>query len=68
MVSTVADRPLRHRRPARRPCSIAKAVGGGRVLFAGEHTRTDYPATVHGAYLSGRSSACAVLKSLGKTC
>jgi monoamine oxidase len=25
----------------------------GRIYFAGEHTNSDYPATVHGAYLSG---------------
>eukprot|EP00931_Biecheleriopsis_adriatica_P095959 TRINITY_DN69610_c0_g1_i1.p1 TRINITY_DN69610_c0_g1~~TRINITY_DN69610_c0_g1_i1.p1 ORF type:complete len:200 (-),score=37.09 TRINITY_DN69610_c0_g1_i1:183-734(-) len=30
---------------------------GKRVLFAGEHTRTDYPSTVHGAYLSGQQAA-----------
>ena len=27
------------------------------LFFAGEHTSTDYPATVHGAYLSGQDCA-----------
>lgn len=30
---------------------------GDRVLFAGEATHSDYPATVHGAYLSGQREA-----------
>ena len=30
---------------------------GDRLLFAGEHTSSDHPATVHGAYLSGRRAA-----------
>ena len=30
---------------------------GDRVLFAGEATHSDYPATVHGAYLSGKREA-----------
>jgi lysine-specific histone demethylase 1 len=29
----------------------------GRVYFAGEHTNSNYPATVHGAYLSGVRAA-----------
>lgn len=28
-----------------------------RIFFAGEHTRPDHPATVHGAVLSGRKAA-----------
>lgn len=32
---------------------MAEPVGDGRVLFAGEATIRDYPATVHGAWLSG---------------
>ena len=32
-------------------------MANGRVFFAGEHTRTDYPATTHGAYLSGQKAA-----------
>lgn len=35
-----------------------------RVFFAGEATSSDYPATVHGAYLSGREAAGALLKVL----
>ncbi|CAE7388570.1 PAO4 [Symbiodinium microadriaticum] len=34
----------------------------GRVFFAGEATSSDYPATVHGAYLSGLDAADALLK------
>jgi monoamine oxidase len=33
----------------------------GRLFFAGEHTRRDYPSTVHGAVLSGWAAADAVL-------
>ncbi len=32
-----------------------------RLYFAGEATRTDFPATVHGAYLSGATAANAIL-------
>lgn len=35
---------------------LAKTVAG-RLLFAGEATSEDYPATVHGAYLSGIKAA-----------
>jgi monoamine oxidase len=31
----------------------ALAKPEGRIFFAGEHTNSSYPATVHGAYLSG---------------
>ncbi len=34
----------------------------GRIFFAGEHTNPDYPATVHGAYLSGRRAARDILR------
>lgn len=37
---------------------------GGRIFFAGEATRTDFPSTVHGAFLSGEAAADALLKSL----
>lgn len=48
--------------------NVGKPVGGNRVRFAGEHTSVKYPATAHGAYLSGTSTACAILKELGKSC
>jgi hypothetical protein len=35
------------------------------VHFAGEHTRSDYPATVHGAWLSGAEAAEAVRGQIG---
>jgi monoamine oxidase len=35
------------------------------LLFAGEHTNRDYPATVHGAYLSGQRAADQVLSARG---
>ncbi|MEB3162409.1 MAG: FAD-dependent oxidoreductase [Prochlorothrix sp.] len=35
---------------------------GDRVFFAGEATSVDYPATVHGAYLSGQASADQILR------
>lgn len=35
--------------------SLAATVG--RIFFAGEHTSKKYPATVHGAYLSGQDCA-----------
>ncbi|WP_394691283.1 flavin monoamine oxidase family protein [Hoeflea sp.] len=37
--------------------ALAGADWGGRLLFAGEATREDHPATVHGAYLSGQAAA-----------
>jgi hypothetical protein len=33
---------------------------GGRLFFAGEHTSAQYPATVHGAYLSGLAAGAAI--------
>ena len=38
--------------PVAAPCS-GKEPNAPRVFFAGEHTIRDYPATVHGALLSG---------------
>jgi monoamine oxidase len=35
----------------------------GRVFFAGEATAPDFPATVHGAWLSGQRSARDVIAS-----
>ncbi|MGQ0805350.1 MAG: FAD-dependent oxidoreductase [Actinomycetota bacterium] len=44
--------------------TLAEPVG--RVLFfAGEATSVDYPATVHGAYLSGRRAASEVAEEAG---
>ena len=37
----------------------------GRLFFAGEATHTDYPATVHGAYLSGLAAADALARQAG---
>lgn len=36
----------------------------GRLAWAGEHTSVDYPATVHGALLSGQRAADAIRKSI----
>lgn len=33
------------------------------VLFAGEHTHTNFYSTVHGAYLTGRTAAQTILSS-----
>jgi len=41
---------------------MASRALGGRVYFAGEATVTDYPATVHGALLSGRRAAEEVME------
>lgn len=43
---------------------LAEPVGP-RLWLAGEHTVTDHPATVHGAWLSGRRVASKVLAALG---
>lgn len=47
---------------------VGAPVARGRIRFAGEHTSVKFPATVHGAYISGQEAACAVLKDLKKTC
>lgn len=39
---------------------LAENVGNGRVFFAGEATNKRYPATMHGAYLSGLREAAAI--------
>ena len=36
---------------------LGKAVIQAKIVLAGEYTATDYPATVHGAYLSGERAA-----------
>jgi monoamine oxidase len=37
--------------------TLADTVVDGRVVLAGEYLATDYPATVHGGYLSGQRAA-----------
>lgn len=43
---------------------LAKSVGR-RLFFAGEATHRQYPATVHGAFLSGERAAQAIMESRG---
>jgi monoamine oxidase len=43
---------------------LGKAVIEGRIILAGEYTATDYPATVHGAYMSGQRAANRLLAKL----
>jgi monoamine oxidase len=40
-----------------RDYDLLQASVGGRLFFAGEATSREYPATVHGAWLSGRKAA-----------
>ncbi|KAK7291444.1 hypothetical protein RIF29_06589 [Crotalaria pallida] len=41
---------------------LAESVGDGRVFFAGEATNKLYPATMHGAFLSGMREAANILR------
>ncbi|KAL5557769.1 hypothetical protein UlMin_033980 [Ulmus minor] len=41
---------------------LAETVGDGRVFFAGEATNKQYPATMHGAFLSGMREAANMLR------
>ncbi|KAF8404615.1 hypothetical protein HHK36_009502 [Tetracentron sinense] len=41
---------------------LAESVGDGRVFFAGEATTRRYPATMHGAFLSGMREAANILR------
>ncbi|CAH8321605.1 unnamed protein product [Eruca vesicaria subsp. sativa] len=41
---------------------LAESVGDGRVFFAGEATNKQYPATMHGAFLSGMREAANILR------
>ncbi|HPE12065.1 MAG: FAD-dependent oxidoreductase [Actinobacteria bacterium] len=43
---------------------LGKAVIEGRIILGGEYTATDYPATVHGAYMSGQRAANRLLAKL----
>ena len=45
--------------------TIADIVVGGGLVFAGEHASTTHPATVQGAYLSGRHAATVLLDDYG---
>lgn len=52
-----------HLPPGAEPGDRARLAGadwGGRLQFAGEACATDFPATVHGALLSGRAAAAAL--------
>jgi monoamine oxidase len=44
--------------------ALAEALPGG-VYFAGEAASVDYPATAHGALLSGREAARRILRDIG---
>ncbi|KAF7112859.1 hypothetical protein RHSIM_RhsimUnG0185600 [Rhododendron simsii] len=44
---------------------LAESVGDGRVFFAGEATMRRYPATMHGAFLSGLREAANMARSTG---
>ncbi|XP_045792774.1 lysine-specific histone demethylase 1 homolog 1 [Trifolium pratense] len=41
---------------------LSETVGDGRVFFAGEATSKQYPATMHGAFLSGMREAANILR------
>ncbi|KAI3930797.1 hypothetical protein MKX01_037243 [Papaver californicum] len=41
---------------------LAESAGDGRVFFAGEATNKRYPATMHGAFLSGLREAANILR------
>ncbi|XP_059648052.1 lysine-specific histone demethylase 1 homolog 1 [Cornus florida] len=41
---------------------LAESVGDGRVFFAGEATNKQYPATMHGAFLSGMRESANMLR------
>ncbi|KAF5739310.1 lysine-specific histone demethylase 1 1 [Tripterygium wilfordii] len=41
---------------------LAESIGNDRVFFAGEATNKQYPATMHGAFLSGMREAANILR------
>lgn len=41
---------------------LSESIGDGRVFFAGEATNKQYPATMHGAFLSGMREAAKILR------
>lgn len=41
---------------------LAESIGDGRVFFAGEATNKQYPATMHGAFLSGMREAANIFR------
>lgn len=47
---------------------LAESVGDGRVFFAGEATNKQYPATMHGAFLSGMREAANMLRVAKRRC
>lgn len=46
---------------------VAQPMASKRIFFAGEHTRSDFPATTHGAVLSGRRAATDLLRAPGQS-
>lgn len=47
---------------------LAESVGSGRVFFAGEATNRRYPATMHGALLSGFREAANISRAAQRRC